>query len=275
MGKRRIVKGLHNYQRQSESKDSETSTKFGLAIKPIPLDTNPSNNLNMEYPATPPYAHQVQGEDIDDLEASSLFESVYVMEGESDIIKKHIKNEMKVFDLAYDINTKKMIHLTPGQEEVAYNPTFDEIFNYIKYVAFKSKMEAEIPIISLIYIEKLLRKGGVLVNAQNWRRVVLITLCIGSKIWDDDSLENVHFPKVMNDITLKDISTLEKIFLDLTEYDVIIKGKEYAKYYFIMTTLGEESKKNPPWRLMNPSKVQKIEGESHRVQQRLKDQYNN
>lgn len=70
-------------------------------------------------------------------------------------------------------------------------------------------MESEIPIISLIYIEKLLRKCGVLVNCHNWRRIVLTTLCIGSKIWDDDSLENIHFPKVMYDVTLKDISTLE------------------------------------------------------------------
>lgn len=70
------------------------------------------------------------------------------------------------------------------------------------------------------------------------------------------------------------ISTLEKTFLNLIDYDVIIKGKEYAKYYFIMTTLGEESKKNPPWRLMNPSTVQKIEGESHRIQEHLKKRYN-
>ena len=151
-----------------------------------------------------------------------------------------------------------------------YYPEFDDIFNYIKYVTFKSKMEAEIPIISLIYIEKLLRTCGVMVNVHNWRRIVLITLCIGSKIWDDDSLENVHFPKVMSDISLKEVSQLEQVFLNLIEYDVIIKGNEYAKYYFIMTTLGEDSKKNPPWRLMNPSTVSKIESQSHLMQEQLK-----
>ena len=139
---------------------------------------------------------------------------------------------MNIFDLSYDIDAKKHIILTEEEKEIVYNPQFEDIFNYIKYVAFKSKMEAEIPIISLIYIEKLLRKCGVLVNINNWRRIVLTTLCIGSKIWDDDSLENVHFPKVMPDVSLKEISQLEKTFLGLIGYDVIIKGTEYAKCYF-------------------------------------------
>mmetsp|Transcript_22944 Transcript_22944/g.20390 ORF Transcript_22944/g.20390 Transcript_22944/m.20390 type:complete len:81 (+) Transcript_22944:248-490(+) len=77
----------------------------------------------------------------------------------------------------------------------------------------------------------------------------------------------------MNDISLKDISMLEKSFLNLIDYDVIIRGNEYAKYYFILTTLGEESKKNPPWRIMNPSNVIKIENSSHKVQETLRKRY--
>jgi hypothetical protein len=196
------------------------------------------------------------------------------MDNESDAIKKHILSEMDIFNLSYDIEAKKHIPLTEEEKEMIYDPQFDDIFNYVKYVAFKSKMEAEIPIISLIYIEKLLRKCGVMVNVHNWRRIVLITLWIGSKIWDDDSLENVHFPKVMPDVSLKEISQLEMVFLNLTEYDVVIKGNEYAKYYFIMTTLGEDSKKNPPWRLMNPATVTKLEGQSHLMQEQLKQHYN-
>ena len=139
---------------------------------------------------------------------------------------------MNIFNFSYDIEAKKDIVLTEEEKDLIYNLQFEDIFNYIKYVAFKSKMEAEIPIISLIYIEKLLRKWGVLVNIYNWRRIVLTTLWIGSKIWDDDSLENVHFPKVMPDVSLKEISQLEKTFLGLIGYDVIIKGTEYAKCYF-------------------------------------------
>lgn len=72
-----------------------------------------------------------------------------------------------------------------------------------------AKMENEIPIICLVYLERLLEKTGILINCENWRRLTLISLCLASKIWDDDSLENVHFPRVMPELTLKLINRLE------------------------------------------------------------------
>ena len=38
----------------------------------------------------------------------------------------------------------------------------------------------------------------------------------------------------MGDISLKEITSLENIFLQLVDYSLIIKGSEYAKYYFIL-----------------------------------------
>ena len=107
-------------------------------------------------------------------------------------------------------------------------------------------MENEIPIICLVYLERLIMKTGLLLTSENWRRLTLISLCIGSKIWDDDSLENVHFPKVMSDVSLKAINNLEHLILDLLDYDLVVKGSEYAKYYFILRTLSEEIKIETP-----------------------------
>jgi len=42
----------------------------------------------------------------------------------------------------------------------------------------------------------------------------------------------------MTDITLKEISGLEKTFLNLTDFDLVIRGSEYAKYYFILKTFA-------------------------------------
>ena len=81
-------------------------------------------------------------------------------------------------------------------------PTEDEIYLYVKYVVLSSKMEKEIPIMALIYIERIMQKTGTLINHWNWWWIVLITLIEGSKVWDDDTLENKHFPRVMGDITL-------------------------------------------------------------------------
>lgn len=122
-----------------------------------------------------------------------------------------------------------------------YDPTEEDIAAYSKYVTIASKMENEIPVLALVYIERILKKTGILVNKYNWKRILLVCLCVASKVWDDDSLENVHFPKVMADVSLLMLNKLELIFLDLfMEYDLIIKGSDYAKYFFIMLTLAED-----------------------------------
>lgn len=118
-------------------------------------------------------------------------------------------------------------------------PIEQEIADYCKYVVISCKMESEIPIIALIYIEKLLLGTGILLNKDNWRRITLTCLCIASKIWDDDSLENCHFPKVMPDVTNNEINKLEQAFLEFIDYRLVIRGADYAKYYFIMRTLAE------------------------------------
>ena len=74
------------------------------------------------------------------------------------------------------------------------NPTLEELYYYCKYVIISGRMEKEIPILCLVYIERFLTKTGVLMNQSNWKRLTLISLILASKIWDDDSLENVHFP---------------------------------------------------------------------------------
>ena len=122
-------------------------------------------------------------------------------------------------------------------------PSAEDIAAYAKYVTIASKMENEAPVIALVYIERILMKTGVLINKYNWKRILMVTLCVASKVWDDDSLENVHFPKVMSDVTLGMINKLEEIFLDLlVNYDLVVKGSEYAKYYFIMRTLADDLK---------------------------------
>ena len=122
-------------------------------------------------------------------------------------------------------------------EESVQFPSEADIYEYCTYVTQSCKMENEIPVICLVYLERLIMKTGILLTAENWKRLTLISLCLGSKIWDDDSLENIHVPKVMGDVTLQMINSLEETFLSFIDFDLVVKGSEYAKYYFILRTL--------------------------------------
>jgi hypothetical protein len=119
------------------------------------------------------------------------------------------------------------------------SPDDVDVYNFCKNVIFRSKMEKECSIICLVYIERLLNLAQIRIDELNWKRLVFITLVIGSKVWDDESYENVHFAKVFTRFTLKDIVDMERMFLALVNFNVGIKSSEYAKYYFILRTYSE------------------------------------
>ncbi len=74
-------------------------------------------------------------------------------------------------------------------------PTVEVISNYCKNILLTSKMEKEVVIVSLVYIERLLVKSGMALNIKNWRKITFAALVLGSKIWDDESFENNNFAK--------------------------------------------------------------------------------
>lgn len=195
-------------------------------------------------------------------------ESYYILE---DITKEglqsFLKNAMQVFDERYSIEKKEIeddIEVMP--------PTYDLMYKYCKYVVIASKMEKEIPILALVYLERLLARTGILMNNLNWRRLILTVLCLASKIWDDDSLENEHFPKVMKDVTIQEINTFERILLDLIGYDLVIKGPEYAKYYFILRTIAQTHKIPMPLQPLSVEKILKLQQTSNDAELNLRDQ---
>ena len=164
---------------------------------------------------------------------SWIFESAEVLDMTSKVgFNGYLETQMLKYHPNFDFESGIML----GEEE--WNSSFelakyfddecphlDEIYYYTKYVVLQSKMEKEIPLMALAYIERLLSKVGILMNHWNWRRIILVTLIVGSKVWDDDSLENVHFPKVMHDTSLKEVNGLEKMFLEFIDFDLAIKVK--------------------------------------------------
>lgn len=135
-------------------------------------------------------------------------------------------------------------------------------------------MEKEIPILCLIYLERFSKKTGILLNYSNWKRLTLISLILASKIWDDDSLENVHFPQVMTDITLKEISGLEQVFLRLIDFDLVIRGAEYAKFYFILKTFSKNFNSVLPMGPLRVEQMKELQNNTVKAESALRDKYN-
>ena len=106
-------------------------------------------------------------------------------------VKDALQFQMRIFDVNYDFGKDE---LASGDKIYLEYPTLEEIYYYCKYVIVSGRMEKEIPILCLVYLERFFMKTGILMNFANWKRLTLISLILASKLWDDDSLENVHFP---------------------------------------------------------------------------------
>lgn len=121
-------------------------------------------------------------------------------------------------------------------------PTLDDIASFYRFVFYKAQMESDCIIISLIYVERLMREtnGGVRPNARNWRSVLFSTMVLSSKVWDDLSMWNADFSLACPEgvsFSLQRINQLELALLTCFKYNVKVPASEYAKYYFLMRSM--------------------------------------
>ena len=141
--------------------------------------------------------------------------------------KEAIKFKMRIFDYSCNFYVDQMEQY--GEDFVDV-PTLEELYYCCKNVILAGRMEKEIPILCLVYLERFLTATGILMTGRNWRRLTLISLILASNIWNDDSLESMHFPQVMPDMTMKKVAGIESIFLQMIYFSRNIRGVEYAKY---------------------------------------------
>lgn len=132
-------------------------------------------------------------------------------------------------------------------------------------------MEKEIPILSLVYVERLIINSGFYVTSVNWRKIVFASLMVASKviilknfaifhkflkIWDDESFENDSFHKAFRSIyTPSEINNMERRLLEFIDYMLFIKASDYAKYYFILRTFAQKNKKSFPLKELDLDRI--------------------
>jgi len=86
-------------------------------------------------------------------------------------------------------------------------------------------------------MERLIASTGCPILVTSWRPILLASLILAQKVWDDRALHNADFSVFCPMFTLKEINFLEKKFLELVDYDVSITASLYASYYFQLRTL--------------------------------------
>jgi hypothetical protein len=152
----------------------------------------------------------------------------------------HIKNGLNASDdkLAR-VFSEKYHPLTKEYVDYINLPDVSTIYRFIKLIFKVQKLPPECAILCLAYIERILGGQRIVLHPENWRRIVFGSIIIATKVWEDESVWNVDFLDLFPLLTLNDLNNTENKFLELLQFNVLIHGSEYAKYYFELRALSQ------------------------------------
>lgn len=121
-------------------------------------------------------------------------------------------------------------------------PTLDVISHFYRDVFTKAQMESDCIIMSLVYVERLIKMTSGLLRPRisNWRSLLFSCMVLSSKVWDDLSMWNADFSQTCPagvHFSLQRINELELAVLKALRYKVKVPASEYAKYYFLLRSM--------------------------------------
>lgn len=103
-----------------------------------------------------------------------------------------------------------------------------------------SQFSPECIVLCLIYINRIIALTGLSLQPTNWRPLILVSLMVSQKVWDDKYLSNADFSYIFPFFDTQQLNKLEMKFLEMIQYNVHIKDSLYAKYFFELKSLFPE-----------------------------------
>jgi len=160
-------------------------------------------------------------------------------------------------------------------DDEVYNdlPEVEETRNYCLNILVSCKMEKEVIMASLVYLERVLIRNDYALTVRNWRKLVLTTLIIASKFWDDESFENHNFAKVFSLYDTEQINEMERMLLERIEYDLEITTPEYTKYYFVLRHFADKRHRGPQLRELDLPTVMALQNNPRNAKENMMERY--
>ena len=103
------------------------------------------------------------------------------------------------------------------------------------------QLSTEVCLMSLIFVERLLKRGSVQLLTINWKPIVYTAMLLAAKYWEDYYFWNVDFVEALRFYPVKATNRLESTFLALCDYELFVPESLYDKYYKVI--IGHKDKK--------------------------------
>jgi len=182
-------------------------------------------------------------------------------------IEKGVTSHHKTF---FEIFDEAKFPITKEPVDTKRIPTSEDIYHFISTIFRAERLDPECAIMCLAYIERIIVLTGITIDPSNWRRVVLSALILASKVWEDQSVWNVDFLPVFDNLTAADLNKLERQFLALLQYNVSLNASLYAKYYFELRTFSQVDPQNFPLQPLDKLSAKRLEDHSQASEHRVR-----
>ncbi|KAG5192408.1 hypothetical protein JKP88DRAFT_204293 [Tribonema minus] len=136
----------------------------------------------------------------------------------------------------FEVHDEGQYGAVPG---MGSGDTIDDIYSFVHRVYTMARFSPECCIISLVYINRIISCAQLPLHPSNWRPLVLASLILAQKVWDDKCLATSTFAKIVPCYTKSQIHAFERRFLELLQYQAVVTHSLYARYYFELRDLFE------------------------------------
>jgi len=144
-------------------------------------------------------------------------------------IETGTKSETKIL---IDVFSEELFPLTKPPPDFNVLPSIETITHFINTVFKVEKLTAEPGVMCMIYINRVVDRTKITFHPCNWRRLVLSSLILASKVWEELAVWNVDFLDLFPNISVRDLNRLEKYVLRYLDFNVFIGSSEYVKAFF-------------------------------------------
>mmetsp|Transcript_12893 Transcript_12893/g.40697 ORF Transcript_12893/g.40697 Transcript_12893/m.40697 type:complete len:469 (-) Transcript_12893:1248-2654(-) len=115
-------------------------------------------------------------------------------------------------------------------------PSLWSAANYIGSIVRAGDIAPQSCVMFALLLDRLRTRMNL--TPQCWRRVVLSTLILSCKVWEDEAVWNSDFEELFPELDNKTLTQLEKQLLIILSYQVTMTAAQYAEYFFAMKSLA-------------------------------------
>jgi hypothetical protein len=104
------------------------------------------------------------------------------------------------------------------------------IYDYVERIFKYAACSSECFVLALIYVDRIIQRQGFVINSLNVHRVVITSIMLAAKFFDDHYFKNGFYAKV-GGVPCNEMNSLEVEFLFLINFSLHVPPETYRKYY--------------------------------------------